>query len=82
MQVVARTMCCILCGIRKHGEQCGAPGVAVLGPSRGMLLDGRCRNDGSGASRRQVRYLTVAPSSGSGVSMRLGAPVQVQLASD
>jgi YVTN family beta-propeller protein len=59
----------------------GAAGVAVLGPFRGMLLaDHNGRS--SSAGRRQVRYLTVAPLSGSGDSMEIGAPVQVQLASE
>jgi len=57
------------------------PGVAVLGPFRGMLLDGRSKNDGSSAGKRQIRYLTVAPLSGSGDGMRVGAPAQIQLAS-
>lgn len=58
----------------------GAAGVAVLGPFRGMLLGGGSRNDGSGAGKRHVRYLTVAPLSGAGDDMRIGAPVQIQLA--
>jgi len=45
-----------------------------------MLLGGGSRSDGSSAGRRQVRYLTVVPLSGTGDSMRIGVPVQVQLA--
>jgi hypothetical protein len=50
----------------------------VLGLFSHMLLDGLS----SSAGRRQVRYLTVAPLSGSGDAMRTGAPVQIQLASE
>jgi len=62
----------------KAGED-GAASIAVLGPFRSMLLG---RNSGSGVGKLQVRYLTVAPLSGSGNTMKVGDPVQVQMASE